>query len=251
MEWWKQFLAIVTGALVSGIIGMLTVLLAGRMRNREWVRENIFRPLYNEADWIRVSGAYRVDLVFKSFWSQLDSYSKLSVSKKLRDGEVANYIDALARLQSDLQRYDKMRWERNYEDCLRRAMANYLTDNGDSMVWEKHASGEKGYTALSTSIKEFLAKYLPVLTSLRDKDSLAQALIQESESHHWGHEKHFRAWQSQRPTVLAELAREFRNIKMPQEYVDEQEELQSVRQKLVSVADSLANQLFEQIKRRW
>jgi len=47
------------------------------------------------------------------------------------------------------------------------------------------------------------------------------------------------------------LVREFRNIKMPQEYVDEQEELQRVRQRLVSTADSLANQLFEQIKKRW
>ncbi|MCJ7425998.1 MAG: hypothetical protein MUO17_02510 [Dehalococcoidales bacterium] len=245
MEWWQQFLAIVTGALVSGIIGVFIVLLTGRIRNREWVRENVIRPLYNELDWIRVSRTSQIAPGFKSFWSQLDSYSKLKLGENLRNS-LANYINVLARVQSAFQHYDKLRWERNYEDCLKRAMTNYLTDDGNSILLEKHALGEKGYHALSIPIKDFLNKYLPVLTQLRDADSLAQTLIAESERHNWEHEKYFRAWQAQRPTVFAELAREFRNIKMPQDYVDAEEELQRVRQELVSTANSLANQLFEQ-----
>lgn len=249
MEWWQQFLAIVTGALVSGIIGVFIVLLTGRIRNREWVRENIIRPLYNELDWIRVSQASQIAPGFKSFWSQLDSYPKLKLSENLRNS-LANYINVLARFQSAFQHYDKLRWERNYEDCLRRAMTNYLTDDGNDIWLEKRPLGEQGYTGLSISIKDFLAKYLPVLTSLRDGDSLAQALITESERRNWGHEKCFRAWQSQRPTVFAELAREFRDIKMPQECADALQALQTVRQELVSTADSLANQLFEQNKKQ-
>ena len=45
----------------------------------------------------------------------------------------------------------------------------------------KMAGGEKGCRALFIPIKGFMAKRLLVLTSLKDEDSLAQALIKESE----------------------------------------------------------------------
>lgn len=250
MVWWQQFLAIVSGALISGIIGVLIVFLTDRIRNKEWVQENIIRRLYNELDCIRTSQAFEVDLSFKSFWNQLDSYSKLKVGKKLRN-HIANYTDILSRFHITTQHYDKVRWQRNFEDCLRRTMTNYLSDDGNNIWFEKSPAGEQGYRGISITIKEFLAKYLPVLTSLRDEDSLVQALITESERHKWGHEKYFRAWQSQRPTVFAELSHDFRNLKMPQEYINANEELQKARQELVSTADSLANKLLEESKKRW
>ncbi len=46
---WQQFLAIILGAIVSGIVGIFTVLLTGKMRDRQWERGNIFEPLYSRS----------------------------------------------------------------------------------------------------------------------------------------------------------------------------------------------------------
>lgn len=244
---WPGFLAIVLGAIVSGIIGIFTVLLTGKMRDRQWERENIIRPLYNEIDSIRVSQAHQIDGSFKSFWTQLDSYSKSRVSEKLRNS-FASYTDLIERFQSALKRYDEMRRKTvsAFEGSIRRAMANYLTDDGNQILLEKHEGG-----STSIDIGKWLEMFLEVLTSNKDEHNLAEALIAKSKSSHWGHENFFRAWRSQRPTVFADLAREFRDAKMPQEYNDALEELQMLRQKLVSTTEILINQLLGETKRHW
>lgn len=244
---WQQFLAIVLGAIVSGIIGIFTVLLTGKMRDKQWKRENIIKPLYNEIDRIRISQAHQIDGRFRSFWNQLDSYSKLRVGEKLRNG-FAGYTDLIDRFQSALKRYDEMRRKTipAFEGRVRRAMANYLTDDGNQILLEKYEGGSS-----SIDIGKWLERFLEVLTSNKDEHGLAEALITKSESSHWGYERFFRVWRSQQPAVFADLAHEFRDAKMPQEYNDALEEVQRLRQKLVSTTESLGNQLLEQSKKHW
>jgi hypothetical protein len=51
--------------------------------------------------------------------------------------------------------------------------------------------------------------------------------------------------------MFANLAHEFRDAKMPQEYKDALEDVQRLRDKLVSTTESLSNQLLEQTRKYW
>lgn len=244
---WQQFMLLVLGAIVSGIVGIFTVLWTGRMRDRRWVRENIIRPLYNEVNHILVSGTHEIDDKFRSFWFQLDSYAKLNIDRKLTNN-LDDYTDEIAHLQAALKRYEEIKQKTisTFKDAVRRAMANNLTDDGNSIWLEQH----KGSSS-SVDIGAWLNMFLEVLVSHKDEYSLTNALITKSENSHWGHEKYFRLWQSQRPSVFVDLAREFRSTEMPEEYNHALEEVQRFRQQLVSRTESLRGQLLEKGKKHW
>ena len=244
---WQQFVAIVLGAIVSGMIGIFIALLSSKMRDRQWERESIIRPLYNELDQLYESGTLVIDDHFKSFWSQLDSYARLRLDKELRKN-LNEYGDEILSLQTALEQYDKTKNEviSIFKDTVKHAMANNLSDDGNSIYLEQR----KGSSS-SIDIGDWLKMFLEILISHKDEHTLAGALITKSENSHWGHEKYFRLWQSKWPNLFIDLSREFQSTEIPEEYNRAFEKVQRLRRQLVSRTESLVKQLLKASKKKW
>ena len=81
----EQFLAIILGAIISGLVGILTVYFTGKMREQEWKRENIYKPLYNEVSSLAITEGLILPSSLSTKWTTIDSYSKLLIDKELRN----------------------------------------------------------------------------------------------------------------------------------------------------------------------
>lgn len=246
---WQTFFAVIAGAVVSGIIGIFTVRLTGSRRDRQWQRENIIRPLYNEVERVRISKGEEIDDKYHSFWTNLDSYTKLTVDEKLRK-QLVDYTDIICQLKEALKRHEEIKQETIvvFADLAKRAMGKSLTVEGNDIILERRETG-----ATSMDIRDFVRMFLEVLISHKGKAGyrLAEAMITKAESSHRGHERYLRLWQAQRLSVFVDLTHEFSSAEIPLEYNNTFNEVQTLRQKLILRTESLANRLLEKSKRHW
>jgi len=124
----EQFLAIILGAIISGLVGILTVYFTGKMREQEWKRENIYKPLYNEVSSLAITEGLILPSSLSTKWTTIDSYSKLLTDKELRNA-FDSLVEECSKIRQSLEReeiYKEMQKKRkqiiNYAINLKREL---------------------------------------------------------------------------------------------------------------------------------
>jgi hypothetical protein len=133
----EQFFAIIFGALISALVSILSVYLAGKMREQEWKKENIYKPLYNEVNSLLATNWFGLPQSFSTKWTAIDSYSRLLIDKKLRimldsyKRKIEEYNLISAKCEEALGKYLS-----DLEEAVKRALAQFLTEDKKSILLE-------------------------------------------------------------------------------------------------------------------
>lgn len=244
-----EVLPIVFGAIISAFIGIISVYFGGKIREQEWKKENVYRPLYNEIDEIATSSGYVLKEEFTTRWKEIDSYSKLKIDEELRTG-INQYESELDELKKILKEHENTR-EKHFsifEDAVKKALQNRLTDDGKSIILERDANG---HIRSCIEIKKWISLFGEVLFSCKSGAQLYEELVKYSVERRDGHVRFFKEWYTKSPEIFDNLAYEITNITFPQELKKITKKLGESRSKIVGNARELKGKLEKEITKIW
>lgn len=242
----EQLLAIIFGAVISAFVGVLTVYFTGKMREQEWKRENIYKPLYNEVSSLAVTKWFGVPNVFSTKWSTINSYSRLLVDKELRDA-FDEYESKIKEYNLINAKYNEVfeRFLLSLGDAVKKALAQLLTEDKKSILLEKRNG------TVSVEVKTWVSMFKEPLLSCKSGEELCQTLIEYSEARNWGHERYFKKWWYNNPKIFDDLVEECSNIRQSLEHEEIYKSLQEKRKQITSYATNLKRQLEKRINKLW
>lgn len=225
----QTFLSILTGVIVALTSGYI----AKHRENQRWLREEIYRPLYNEVE--RASDGAVPD---SSIWSEFDQYQKYRT-----DSELKKRLD---RYEENLRQLKELEREPTVDETFINRMPDGMAemDNGTPILIHRQVEENENVTHRSLiEARKWLEMFGPVVIQAEDPEEMREQLIMLSKEEGWGHEENFRRWDEEHPnwpgalwwavheeTVLWEKIEkidQLRNDEIPDTASKIQEELQT------------------------
>ena len=239
--------SIIFGAVISTFIGILGYYINGRIQDQRWRKENIYKPLYNEINNLNNMRWVSLLIDLHTRWSELDSYSKLRVDKKLRkkldeyEESIRDYNLTVVRNKIVIEKF-----MHELEKAVKKAFSRYLTPDGEGIYIKKDA---ESYSYIK--VRKWMELFINPLLVSTDGKELCEKLIEYSEKRSMGHEKFFRKLWAEDPEVFNSLANEISNVKQSFDRDITYEELKRKWNTISQLAFILKQELEKRIRKIW
>lgn len=243
-----QWLLLVLGSVISGIVGILTVYLTSRLREREWKKQNILRPLYNETSQIVETEGKNLSIDYKPKWDVIDSYSRMKIPRKLRE-----LLDAFS---LEIYKWDKLASSQatftksaliSLADKLKDVFPRVLISREDDKVCLLLEREPKHYIEL----QKWAEMFGPVLLLRKKGYKLYKALVEYSEERRWDYPKYFKRWYNEFPQIFENLPLAVSSIVSEIRLNSATAELDNLRKNIFRIASEIRRELKKQINRIW
>lgn len=183
----QAFLSIFSGivvALVSGYIAQVR-------ENQRWVKEEVYRPLYDELASAAEGNLPRQGRGFRSKWEEFDRFQKFHVDNGLRQD-----LDDYARMLQSLS--DKKEELVGSEELLE-ILPEGLADTQGSDIVLVNRRDDEGRIRGHIEVGDWLEIFRGIIIETENPAEMRERLIEHSEENELGHERNFRKWDKQYP----------------------------------------------------
>jgi len=247
----QSLLFMVLGSAISGMIGILTVYLTGRLRDQEWKKQNILRPLYNEASEIVENEGKNLSIGYKPEWDATDNYSRMKISQKLQELldtpslEIHKWQE-LASAQATLTKSASISLANKLKDIFPQVLIS-REDDKVCLLLERERD-RKHYIEL----EKWAEMFGPVLLSRKKGYKLYKALVEYSEERRWsGWEKHLKRWYNEFPQIFEMFPLAVSSIISEVKLNSATAELDDLRENILRVASKVRMELRKKINKIW
>lgn len=230
----------IVGGIISGAVGLVIVWYTHRGKNEDWLRENVYRKLYNEIFDLN-DGKYYSRFIRYSSWNELDNYSKSKIDSELRT--------LLIQYAYQIQKYDKIvrtkidyftSQKANIESILKTAFqkAN-LIDNNDSVV---------RYRNNSNYVLDWLIDYSSIFlnSDITDPDMLYKKLEERAIKANDGYLETIQKWKNDNSSIYAYIYEQMSFLKQLHVWYNE-DEIEKQRLVLVDITKDVLEKLKKKI----
>lgn len=243
---------ILLGAILSAITGVISTYLGCKIREQEWRKENVYKPLYNEVKRMVVSNGAILSEEFTPKWEGIDSYSKLRIEESLCTAldtyseKIRSFKEVLVRYKSGLEALVPQ-----LLDVTVKALKPYLdietvSSGKRAIVLEKRESGMT-YITVETLVRKFYDAF----TLSNTGEDPYENLVKYSKARNWGNKRHFDEWHSKHPEMFNQLASELTRIDLPKKHKKITKELKKRKRDILTKAENLKRKLEKRIPRIW
>ena len=237
-----NILGSIVGGAISGIVGLFIVWYTNRGRNKEWLRENAYRQLYNEISNLKESGYYSRFFRF-NIWSNMDKYSKIKINTKLRE--------LLDRYSIEITNYEKIIRQKIDDFVEQKAVLEPIL----KIPFQKHDLIENNeyvirYRNNKNSILDWLIDYSSVFFSSKVTDSkiLYMMLEERASKANDGYLDSIQKWKNEKPDLYTSIFNQLSELKKNFNANYSEEDLENQRNKLMKLTDELVVELKKKIK---
>lgn len=183
----QALLAILSGivvALISGYIAQLR-------ENQQWLKEEVYRPMYNELDPASEGRLPREGSPYGTIWDGFDRYQKFRIESKLRESlnEYRTHLLELSEMESNLAGSDE----------ILEALPSGLAERQGDEIILVHRRNEQESPSSYIDLGSWLKMFSHILIEEDDPDDMRKRLIKFSEDNNLGHERSFRKWDDEYP----------------------------------------------------
>jgi hypothetical protein len=237
-----NILGSIVGGTISGLVGIFIVWYTNRGRNKRWLRENVFRQLYNAISGLQESEYYSRFIRFDS-WNAVDRYSKLKIEPKLSE--------LLDRHSIEIEKYQKIIQQKTDDFVAQKAVLEpilktpfqkfNLIDNSEYVI--RHRNN-------TNSILDWLIDYSSVFFSSKVTDSqiLYKMLEERASKADDGYLNSIQKWKDEKPDLYSSIFEQLSELKKNFHANYSEEDLEKQRKVLVKLTDELVIELKKKLR---
>lgn len=230
----QTLLSIIAGivvALVSGYIAQVR-------ENQRWVKEEVYRPLYDEIASAAEGNLPREGQGFGSKWDDVDRFQRFHVDKGLRQA----LDDYAGKLQSLSDRKEELEGSEELLEILPEGLAD--TQGSDIVLVNRRddEGGIRGYI----EVGDWLEIFSGIIIEAENPTKMRERLIEYSEENGLGHERNFRKWDKQYPDWQEKFWEAFRGGS--HESIDSVERVEELKADISEQASELRDEIEGRIK---
>lgn len=232
----------IVGGVISGIVGLFIVWYTNRGRNKRWLRENVYRQLYNEISNLKEGGYYSRSIRF-NLWSEMDKYSKLKIDPKL-----STLLDTYS---IEIEKYNKILQQKRDEIVDQKVVlehilktpfqkSNLINNNGEII---RHRNN-------TNSTLDWLIDYSSVFFSSKVTDSktLYEMLEERASKAKDGYLDSIQKWKDEKPDLYSSIFEQLPELKKNFHAKYSEEDLEKQRKVLVELTDELVEKLKQKVR---
>lgn len=237
-----NILGSIAGGAISGIVGLFIVWYTNRGRNKRWLRENVFRQLYNEISDLKERGYYSRFFRFGS-WNDVDRYSKFKIESKLVE-LLDNYSREITKYQLIIRKKidDFVDQKGVLEPILKIPFQKYnLIDNNGNIIRHRNSPN---------SPLDWLIDYSSVFfnSKITDSKTLYSMLEERASKANDGYLDSIQKWKDEKPDLYPSIFEQLSELKKNFHATYGEEDLEKQRQVLVKLTDELVMELKKKLK---
>lgn len=183
LGWSQAILSIISGVVVALLSGYIS-----RLRDdHRWLKEEVYRPLYNQVASDENSNLYRPDIQeFTDAWNEFDYYKRYRVDESLR-----NDLDELSHL---IQKLNQLSVDDIDQDRVAETLPEEIVRRSGSKIGLKGMRADDEGKGGVIDLNKWLNMFGEIVYTAESPEDLHEKLLSLGEDESGGHVLNFRGW---------------------------------------------------------